>query len=303
MQSVDWRATSVPELRAILVSERLAELQMFRNLPADLDAIAIKSLEETRSRETLTAHRFARNLAAGEMFWVSADMAAVALDAAADIPGSTMLTDLPTPNGFMVLEKPLPPLDSWIHSAGRKRTEVQLEVDSLAWTTADGETKIESFCRSERVQTSIYGTNYFEPVRYFSNYSHAYQDFSDPELGENATRLVSFLAAAAILMSTPGVATKTRSEPRTKANRKAAKKYHSTNVTVITLNSPKSVSTEARDSAGRSYTHRWLVRGHWRQQPHGIESKQRRTQWIPSYVKGPEGLPLKETERVWAWTR
>lgn len=170
MRTVDWRPTSVPELRAILIAERLAEMQqLLRKLPAGLDAIAMREMEETRRREVPKSHRFARNIAAGEMFWVSADMVAVALDAASDIPGATMITDLPIPNGFMVLEKPLPPLKAWIISPDHERTEVSLEVDSLAWTTVDGETKIESFCRSERVESTIYGGNFFEPVQYFSS--------------------------------------------------------------------------------------------------------------------------------------
>ena len=36
--------------------------------------------------------------------------------------------------------------------------------------------------------------------------------------------------------------------------------------------------------SGRVYTHRWIVRCHWRNQPHGKERSERRITWIRSYV-------------------
>lgn len=37
----------------------------------------------------------------------------------------------------------------------------------------------------------------------------------------------------------------------------------------------------------------WAVRGHWRQQACGTGQRERRTIWVPSYVKGPADKPLK----------
>ena len=49
------------------------------------------------------------------------------------------------------------------------------------------------------------------------------------------------------------------------------------------------------------YTHRWIVRGFWRNQTYGPHNSLRRRQWIPPYVKGPADKPLivKETVRLW----
>jgi hypothetical protein len=44
--------------------------------------------------------------------------------------------------------------------------------------------------------------------------------------------------------------------------------------------------------------HRWVVSGHWRNQSHGPGREQRRRQWIPAHIKGPDGAPLLATERV-----
>ncbi|OZG49810.1 hypothetical protein [Bombiscardovia coagulans] len=51
----------------------------------------------------------------------------------------------------------------------------------------------------------------------------------------------------------------------------------------------------------RVWTHRWIVRGFWRNQAFGPDHSLRRKQWIPPFVKGPANLPLihKETVRIW----
>ena len=58
-------------------------------------------------------------------------------------------------------------------------------------------------------------------------------------------------------------------------------------------------------SDGRRYRHRWVVSGHWRTYRSERYSEQTRAakQWIPSHVKGPDGAPLRSTEKVNVWRR
>lgn len=51
----------------------------------------------------------------------------------------------------------------------------------------------------------------------------------------------------------------------------------------------------------REYSHRFIVRGFWRNQAYGPEHSLRRRQWIPPFVKGPADKPLicKDTVRIW----
>lgn len=51
----------------------------------------------------------------------------------------------------------------------------------------------------------------------------------------------------------------------------------------------------------RELSHRFIVRGFWRDQAYGPNHSLRRRQWIPPYVKGPADKPLitKETIRIW----
>ena len=51
-----------------------------------------------------------------------------------------------------------------------------------------------------------------------------------------------------------------------------------------------------------SWSHRWLVNGHWRNQ--WLPSRAaHRLQWIAGYVKGPASKPLVVKDRVTAWVR
>lgn len=53
--------------------------------------------------------------------------------------------------------------------------------------------------------------------------------------------------------------------------------------------------------AERTYRHRWIVRGHWRNQPYGPGRSERRRTYVAPYVKGPDGAPLLQHEKVYRW--
>lgn len=49
----------------------------------------------------------------------------------------------------------------------------------------------------------------------------------------------------------------------------------------------------------RSFSSRWVVRGHWRNQRVGVGREEVRRTFVAPYVKGPDGAPLKE--HVYKW--
>ena len=51
------------------------------------------------------------------------------------------------------------------------------------------------------------------------------------------------------------------------------------------------------------WTHRWPVRGHWRNQPYGPGRTQVRRIWIPPYIKGPTDKPLIVKDTIWSLER
>jgi hypothetical protein len=74
-------------------------------------------------------------------------------------------------------------------------------------------------------------------------------------------------------------------------------------VTVIRLR-----RTEGSRHEGESeveWQHRWVVRGHWRNQPYGPQDgpRQYRRIWIAPHVKGPEDKPLVVTDKVYTLNR
>lgn len=270
-----------------------------RNSSSALDTRVRWELEKAETYEKAAS----KQLLSGEMYWVSADMVSLALDAAQDVPGFSPGEDLPAASGFIVLEKPLPPLGTTVLNDKVEEVHCELPIDALSWDVVDGWMKIDSYSRGTRLVVPWTVNKFLEPVRFYKNDFTIHQDFSDPNLFRGGTELMSFLAAASLLMSSPGVTERSAFIPKTPAARKDAKKGRSTNVTVVNLRAPKTVAMGDADETGRVYTHRWMVRGHWRNQPHGPGSSRRSVRWIPSYIKGPAGKPLRKTERVWAWRR
>jgi hypothetical protein len=62
-------------------------------------------------------------------------------------------------------------------------------------------------------------------------------------------------------------------------------------IRVITLR--EASSSGHNPEPGRvEWSHRWVVGGHWRQQPWGPENRYRRATWIAPFVKGPSDKPL-----------
>ena len=116
--------------------------------------------------------------------------------------------------------------------------------------------------------------------------------------------VVGALAASWLLMQQPTLVDHVQAQP-TKAVRRAYARRNRPNpeVTVIDLRRQYVPHNKDSDNGGQRYRHRWVVCGHWRNQPYGPGREQRRQQWIPSYVKGPDGAPLLKTERVNVWRR
>jgi hypothetical protein len=71
-------------------------------------------------------------------------------------------------------------------------------------------------------------------------------------------------------------------------------------VRVITLRRPK--TTTEHGESDREYHHQWIVRGHWRQQFYPKRGVSRPI-WIAPHIKGPEGAPMLGGEKVYSWTR
>lgn len=130
---------------------------------------------------------------------------------------------------------------------------------------------------------------------------------STPAPGSSQIRLVHALW----LMMNQTVARKEVEQADRPARRRAAKARLPQEVTVIRLRREQGAERAEGESL-IEWTHRWLVRGHWRWQvvsPHHplaqeIEpGKYRARIWINPFVKGPQDAPFKQTEKVYSLER
>lgn len=106
------------------------------------------------------------------------------------------------------------------------------------------------------------------------------------------------------LLAQPNLAQKTPSEPRPDQIKRARKNRHPAPETVMVIDLRREVAErQARVEAARSSPRhsRWIVSGHWRQQPCGPKLSQRRRIYIEPHYKGPVDAPLVLKEKVFKW--
>lgn len=109
------------------------------------------------------------------------------------------------------------------------------------------------------------------------------------------------LLRATWLLMAQSVAAHDHAIPDRNDRRKLARAgYDNPEVRVIRLRYSSSQKSDA--SVDRTYRHRWIVRGHWRQQWYSSVSDHRPV-WIAPHVKGPDGAPLLTGDKVYDLVR
>jgi hypothetical protein len=130
--------------------------------------------------------------------------------------------------------------------------------------------------------------------------------------GDPAADWVHFVRVVLRLMNETIVVRSQHTPPR--AQRRAAartfKEEPSRLVNVIELRRPSSRELADDGNGGVEYSHRFIVRGHWRKghwrkvrTNAGPQDRFIKQTWVGAYEKGPDNLPLIIKERVWVWDR
>lgn len=250
----------------------------------------------------------AQHLTTAELYWVTSDMAALATSAGRALDTVCWAEDArPAPAGLIVMDGGI---GWWSRTA-----DEEYPVDALSWGTGpDGQLHLALWVGRYRMDANLaaQGTqvdpDQVPPLVPMSSHTLPAHADEQPvaDLDGDLRTLAATLAAAWHLMGQPTLAD-TRDEP---VDRRTRRKYArldrgDPSVTLIDLRSTYRPSEDGADEAGtsRHHRHRWVVRGHWRNQAHGAGQQQRKKIWVTDYVKGPDGAPLLDHERVNVWRR
>lgn len=312
-----WTATAVPGIRRAMVRGCLAEEQRARRMLASARA----GRQAATIAQTVEDYRlFSERLDLADCYWATWDMAASAMQASADVP-SLSRADAPSMNGLMLFSRPLPPLA--VERAGGVamrgpdgiiESTDPVPVDGLAWMVRADDIVLLLLVRTGRLPGPIHDApmplQIFEtaqarlPAVLAEMTSDVRDEWGlsvavepDPEMAG----LLAFLSACWVLMMTPTVAERRTLDGRWGGSATGQSRPGDL-VTAVDLRPLRYVRAE-HDSSGRRLTTRHIVRGHWTHQPHGRDRAERRLQWVAPYVRGPEGAPLVQTEKVMVWRR
>lgn len=263
--------------------------------------------------------------ASDQIWWVSPDMSALAWDTvlSGTMPEGIEDEPLPSPSGIMWLDGGVGPalltkrpLDREFFTTGVSHSD-PLTINAIIWFVPNREL-------SDAMKIK-YGTTVFiqlsaspDLVKDSTHWSDGV--LSPVDLGAAAlldhrvilhsplaVRAVSGkLVRTAIRLSRESVVGEQQVE-RVITGGKKRKPVQIDDVYLAVLRRRRYASEAEREQEAREYSHRWIVRGHMRNQPVGsrtIEGGQRHERiWIAPYIKGPEGKPLIIKDRVQVWRR
>lgn len=249
----------------------------------------------------------ARHLSTAGLYWVTSEMAALAMSAGASLAEARWTpADRPDACGLLVWDGGIGCIDA---------QGVEIPVDAVTWGPSSGGCMIGLMLSRARLQAELGAAGQavvaervppLIPVLSLTLPVTA-EPIPLTDLPDHAPApIVSALAAAWLLMQQPNLADRRIARADRSVRRAYGRAGRETpEVAVIDLRRhyvPQDTNPDA-EPASRRYRHRWVVSGHWRNQPHGPNREQRRRQWIPSYVKGPDGAPLLVPEKVNVWRR
>ena len=220
------------------------------------------------------------------LWWVGRDMKTLCVDTVNEGP-MPPATPPPTVTGFIVFED------------GFAVTRLGVLVKAVSWETVLGHDG---------------GTDLM--LRLFSDDPRATGSLIDRQLpiaplggateDESVNAAVAALLSVAFaLMDQPSVTSVRHARwDRTAEGPRPASLPEVSKVKMIVLRRPPTArDPEKTAEGGREYHHRWIVRGHYRNQAYGPNHSLRRRQWIPPYVAGPADAPLIEKTAVRVWRR
>ncbi len=121
------------------------------------------------------------------------------------------------------------------------------------------------------------------------------------DFGERPDPMLRWLVTKWRLMQQPLTSLVKEEPPRQMRRRLERQNIPDRHVTVVTL---RRKAGERQSDTEVQWSHRWLVRGHWRKQWYGSgEDRVQRSIWIHPHIKGPDDAPLLVREHIYSLER
>lgn len=305
-----WTATDLPKLRRDLVEFLVKYGPGIYEGHIENGKQEVRPVGSPKEAGRAMAGFEVQRLTRAELFHVTEDMTDLVKVAAESLPDFTLLPqDLPAPYGLVYFGAP-------VHVI--KYEQGPLPVVAISWGLSkngpfrnggvwitvytDGGALVDHQVRSGQVsRENESALRLTTPALVLDNEGQI--PFSelpisdDPRRGNTNAFLAKAIRSTWLLMSQT-VASVAKAE-LSRAQRKQALRAHEEPPEVRVVSLRKRKAEHGEGDGSREYHHRWIVRGHWRQQWVPTISQHRPT-WIAPHLKGPDGAPLLGGERVYS---
>lgn len=310
---ITWAPTSVPRIRGLwcdaldaVIAHHSTGLITRPGNGRTADGVRMRRLQDQLAHAIEVMKAETEALRDAELYWVARDMVDVAREAAPTLPEWTPAVAIPCRSGLLCWAKPAGTVP--YGPSATATTDVPWD-GVWWWTRPDGRIQLSPASRFVGHADLLAPYEVSTPLWAAHTIVVDAQSPRTAEVNgaEDMHPFVSMVGAAWLLMGQPGV-TETRSirdrpESPSTGNRPSMAATTTPAVTIVELRRPvRPARDDATLGSARSFSRRWWVGGHWRQQACGPQLGQRRPTWIAPYVKGPPGTPLT-SDRVYVWRR
>jgi hypothetical protein len=255
-----------------------------------------------------------------ELWWVSEDMSKLAWDVtlSGTEPEDLSETEIPSPSGIMWLNGGGGPVltvkcfpDREFLDTGDTPTEL-MSINAIIWYTPSvkipglqvGKTRFMALTAApELVRDTSMWNGILSPMDLESN-EMEFHRIPTYVTYHNLKYLARKMALVVMRLAREETLGEKTSEMvgGGSGNKKKHRNRRIDRVTCASLRRYHYTNDAEREAEARDYSHRWIVRGHMRNQPIGPRNakggQQHQRVWIAPYVKGPEDKPLVLKDRV-----
>ncbi|PJE03593.1 MAG: hypothetical protein CK429_32845 [Mycobacterium sp.] len=300
----DWRAYARGEVDD--PSERLASTaKRLGTTPAEMaERWRTHNAEDETDFQSTRAIYYGQVLASGSVqtrhaIFCTEEMTALVRSAAtAQVAESALsLADLPSPAGVAFLyDRSEPLLLRWVTTSEGMVSANLAEVEGLRRIVSDRFTDPDMHVPQPFEQARLSppmtdqppsSVEVFKPFGADGQYTKI-----RPDNAMNTLFALSHLARQAKLASAEVQTVRSPGK-----DRRGRRRTRTDLITYLSYNATEHHGRRHEDGPGRTYSHRWVVRGHWRRQ--WYPSLNRHVPiWITDYIAGPADLPIEHRDKV-----